>query len=77
MTVIRLMSDADIATITEYNLFEFKTLENNTCFILDSEYYVEMRDDVNFFLYSNEGFVGRFSRIKHAMKRWKKEVDHV
>ena len=73
LEIIPIMCDADVATVTKYNLFKFKTLEDNTCFILDSKYYVEMRDGINFFLYSNEGFIGKFSRMKHAMKRWKKE----
>lgn len=68
------MDECDELWIDKMNLFSFITRENNTCFILDEEYYVELRDGYSFFLYNTKGFIGKYTHMKHAYKRFKKEI---
>lgn len=58
-------------------MIQFLTKEGKHAFAVDSEYYIESRDGKNLFLYSaKNGFIGRFSKMKHAYKRYKKELNN-
>lgn len=74
ITITQVMEKCDEVWIDKMNLFSFTTRENNSCFILDKGYYVELRDGYSFFLYSTKGFIGKYAHMKHAFKRYKKEI---